>query len=205
MIKHRVSSRRPVVDPDMTMTPGGLVRRPSAGRDVLPVRIGLVAWRAGERSRLRLLEQYVLLSNCYCAYCLWNLPAISAAYGQAFALNSFRPPSGTIRATQYRPPESSRCTANRKPRPQRQLAQQRVKIRYSFCFRCHGSVVGVKCLLGTKHTCWLHAYWNRAPEILTPGPFAAPDEAAVRRILAEPSAYAQRPATAGVAHRAVGG
>ena len=148
MIKHRVSSRRPVVDPDMTMTPGGLVRRPSAGRDVLPVRIGLVAWRAGERSRLRLLEQYVLLSNCYCAYCLWNLPAISAAYGQAFALNSFRPPSGTIRATQYRPPESSRCTADRKPRPQRQLAQQRVKIRYSFCFRCHGSVFGVKCLLG---------------------------------------------------------
>ena len=56
-----------------------------------------------------------------------------------------------------------------------------------------------------QHTCWLHAYWNRAPEILTPGPFAAPDEAAVRRILAEPSAYAQRPATAGVAHRAVGG
>ena len=148
MIKHRVSSRRPVVDPDMTMTPGGLVRRPSAGRDVLPVRIGLVAWRAGERSRLRLLEQYVLLSNCYCSYCLWILPAISAAYGQAFALNSFRPPSGTIRATQYRPPESSRCTANRKPRPQRQLAQQRVKIRYSSCFRCHGSVFGVKCLLG---------------------------------------------------------
>ena len=151
MIKHRVSSRRPVVDPDMTMTPGGLVRRPSAGRDVLPVRIGLVAWRAGERSRLRLLEQYVLLSNCYCAYCLWNLPAISAAYGQAFALNSFRPPSGTIRATQYRPPESSRCTANRKPRPQRQLAQQRVKIRYSSCFGCHGSVFGVQCLLGTAY------------------------------------------------------
>jgi len=34
---------------------------------------------------------------------------------------------------------------------------------------------------------------------------AAPDKAAVRRILAEPSAYAGRPSTAGNAIRAVGG
>ena len=34
---------------------------------------------------------------------------------------------------------------------------------------------------------------------------AAPDEAAVRRILADPSAYAARPATAGHIARAVGG